>query len=70
MSHTITVRLTPELAAWLKHASTTTGVPQGEIIREQLEKARENAENRSFMQLAGTVSGPSDLSIRKGFAAE
>ncbi len=70
MSRTIIVRLAPELAAWLKRASTTTGVPQGEIIREQLEKARENAENRSFMRLAGTVSGPSDLSSRKGFATE
>jgi len=70
MSHTITVRLTPELAAWLKHASTTTGVSQGEIIREQLEKARENAENRAFMRLAGTVRGPRDLSSRKGFATE
>ena len=70
MSHAIPVRPTLELAAWLKHAPTTTGVPQGEIIREQLEKARENAENRSFMRLAGTVSGPSDLSSRKGFATE
>ena len=68
MSHTITVRLTPELAAWLKHASATTGVSQGRIIREQLERARENGDSRQFMRLAGAVRGPRDLSIRKGFS--
>lgn len=68
MSHTITVRLTPDLAAWLKHASATTGVSQGRIIREQLEKAREDGENRAFMHLAGAVRGPRDLSRRKGFS--
>ena len=70
MSHTITVRLTPELAAWLKHVSATTGVSQGEIIREQLEKARENGDTRAFMRLAGSVHGPRDLSSRKGFSTE
>ena len=70
MSHTITVRLTPELAAWLKHMSATTGVSQGEIIREQLEKARENGGTRAFMRLAGSVQGPLDLSSRKGFSTE
>jgi len=34
VGHTITVRLTPELATWLKDVSVTTGVAQGEIIRE------------------------------------
>lgn len=70
MSHTITVRLTPELAAWLRHASATTGVSQGRIIREQLEQARDNGENRAFMYLAGAVRGPRDLSSRKGFSTE
>lgn len=70
MGHTLTVRLTPDLAAWLKHAADTTGVSQGEIIREQLQKAREEDKKRAFMRLAGTVNGPRDLSSRKGFATE
>ncbi len=70
MSNTITVRLTPDLAAWLKHASATTGVSRSEIVREQLQKAREEGETRTFMRLAGSVRGPRDLSSRKGFSTE
>ena len=68
MGHTITVRLTPELAAWLKETSVRTGVPQGAIIREQLERARGHGDARAFMKLAGTVRGARDLSARKGFS--
>jgi hypothetical protein len=67
MSHTITVRLTPELADWLSKTAKKTGVPQGKIVRDQLEKAR-SAEKKGFMRLAGVVSGPRDLSSRKGFS--
>ena len=38
MSHTITVRLTKTLAVWLEEMAAQTGVSQGQIIREQLEK--------------------------------
>jgi hypothetical protein len=68
MSKTITVRLTKELASWLDQASKRSGVPRGRIIREQLEKARDNGTQPSFMRLAGTVKGASDLSTRKGFS--
>lgn len=67
MSHTITVRLDPELAAWLEEESRRTGVAQGRIIREQLERARAGARQR-FMRLAGSVRGSKDLSTRKGFS--
>ena len=67
MSHTITVRLTPELAEWLAGTAQRSGVAQGRIIREQLEKAR-GAQKQSFLRLAGSVSGPPDLSSRKGFS--
>jgi predicted DNA-binding protein len=67
MGHTITVRLTPELAEWLSTTAEKTGVPQGKIVREQLDKAR-TAEKNEFMRLAGTVAGPRNLSSRKGFA--
>lgn len=68
MSHTISVRLDKDLAAWLEQVAARTGVPQGRIVREQLEKARAGGQTRSFMRLAGAVSGPRDLSRRKGFA--
>jgi predicted transcriptional regulator len=68
MSQTITVRLTKELAAWLQHVAARTGVSQGRIIRDQLEKARAAQPRQSFMRLAGSVRGPRDLSSRKGFS--
>lgn len=68
MSHTITVRLTKELAAWLDGAALQSGVSQGKIVRDQLEKARENGPRKGFMRLAGGVRGARDLSSRKGFS--
>ena len=68
MGHTITVRLTHELATWLKETSVRTGVPQGAIIREQLERARGQGDGRAFMKLAGAVRGARDLSSRRGFS--
>lgn len=67
MRNTITVRLTDELAEWLENTAARSGVSQGRIIREQLEKARAN-EDRPFLRLAGRVMGPADLSLRKGFS--
>ena len=67
MSHTITVRLTPDLAEWLETTARKTGVPQGRIIRQQLERAR-TAADKPFLRLAGAIDGPRDLSRRKGFA--
>ena len=69
MSHTITIRLTPELAEWLEDTARRTGVPQGRLVREQLERARAASHGRAFMRLAGAVQGPRDLSARKGFSA-
>ncbi len=67
MSHTISVRLTPELAEWLETTSARTGLPQGRIVRDQLERAR-TKEKQPFLELAGVISGPKDLSSRKGFS--
>jgi hypothetical protein len=67
MHKTITVRLTDELAEWLEGTAAKTGVSQGSLIRSQLEKARAG-EGKPFMRLAGKVSGPADLSLRKGFS--
>jgi hypothetical protein len=67
MSHTLTIRLDPELADWLEDQSRKTGLSQGKIVREQLEMARARG-NQRFMRLAGTVRGPRNLSQRKGFS--
>lgn len=68
MGHTLTIRLTPELAEWLRAASAQAGVAQGKIVRDQLDKARNGAARRGYMRLAGAVRGPRDLSRRKGFS--
>ena len=67
MRSTITVRLPDDLAEWLRATARKTGVPQGRLIREQLEKAK-SAKKHSFMRLAGAVDGPPGLSNRKGFS--
>jgi predicted DNA-binding protein len=68
MSHTLTIRLTEELLAWLKEVSRRTGLPVGRIIRQHLESAREEKGNQKFLRHAGLISGPPDLSSRKGFS--
>jgi len=67
MRHTITVRLPDDLAEWLQTTAEQTGMPQGRLIRQHLERARQEQE-RPFLRLAGAVSGPRGLSQRKGFA--
>ncbi|HXB69649.1 MAG TPA: ribbon-helix-helix protein, CopG family [Candidatus Acidoferrales bacterium] len=67
MSNAITVRLPEDLAERLDQTARKMGVPKGRIIREELEKGRQS-EGRPFLRLAGAVSGPEDLSTRKGFA--
>jgi hypothetical protein len=68
VSHTITVRLTRELAEWLEESARKAGVPQGRIVREQLERARAASRSQAFLSLAGSVRGARDLSARKGFS--
>jgi len=69
MSHTISVRLTEELAEWLQNTSRVTGIPRGKIIRDHLERAKEeSAKEKPWMRLAGCVPGlERDLSSRTGF---
>jgi predicted transcriptional regulator len=68
MSHTISIRVSEELAAWLEDTAAKTGVSRGKIVRAQLEKARASAASQGFMRLAGSVNGPKNLSRRKGFS--
>ena len=68
MSHTLTIRLTDELLTWLRETAKRTGLPVGRIIRQQLETARAEKGAQRFLRRAGEISGPSDLSSRKGFS--
>jgi len=68
MSHTISIRLNKELAEWLAETAKRTGVPQGKVVRDQLEKAKSAVGSRPYLRWAGCVDGPKDLSMRKGFA--
>ena len=68
MGDTITVRLTEELAEWLKSTARKTGVPVGRLVREELERARRQTGDKPFMRYAGVISGPPDLSSRKGYS--
>jgi len=68
MSQTITIRLTPELTEWLAERRRQTGLPASRIIRHQLERAQSETGKQRFLRHAGKISGPQDLSSRKGFA--
>jgi hypothetical protein len=69
MSHTITIRLPKDLAEWLADTAKRTGVPQGKLVRDQLEKAKASAGSRPYMRWAGYIkNAPKDLSMRKGFS--
>jgi Ribbon-helix-helix protein, copG family len=68
MGHTITIRLTKDLAEWLERTAAGSGRSQGAIVRDQLQKARAGASGQAYMRLAGTVKGPRNLSSRKGFS--
>jgi predicted DNA-binding protein len=69
MSRTLSIRLNPDLADWLEKAAARSGISQGRLVREQLEKARASGEQRKFMRHAGSIKGlPPDLSQRKGFS--
>ena len=69
MSNTVTVRLPESLAKWLRDISRRRGVPQSQIIKDNLEKARDAEPDKAFMRLAGSIKGlPRDLSQRKGYS--
>jgi hypothetical protein len=69
MSQTITVRLGKELSSWLEETASRTGLSQGQIVREQLERAKSAKEEKPFMRLAGSIHRlPRDLSRRKGYS--
>jgi len=64
----LTLRVPEDLAEWLAETSRRTGVPVGRLVRQQIEKARQEQAERPFMRHAGAVRGPRNLSTRKGFS--
>jgi hypothetical protein len=68
MSDMLTIRLTPELAAWLRAKARKTGIPMGRLVRDQLELAKRETGDKPFMRFSGSIDGPPDLSSRKGFS--
>ena len=69
MSQTITVRLDKDLSTWLEKTAARTGVSQGQIVRDQLQKAKSANREKPFMRWAGSVQDlPKNLSKRKGFS--
>jgi len=69
MGNTLTVRLPESLAKWLDQTARKSGVSRGRIIRNELERAR-RSQRQAFLDLAGVIDGPKDLSMRKGFSRE
>ncbi len=70
MSQTLTIRLNKELSSWLEETASRTGMSQGQIVRNQLEKAKTTKTDKPFMRLAGIMRGPKDLSQRKGYSTK
>ena len=70
MRQTLTIRLNEELSAWLEETAARTGLSQGQIVRNQLEKAKGEKDDKPFMRWAGVMRGPKDLSQRKGYSTK
>jgi hypothetical protein len=68
MRRTITIRVDDDLAEWLAETARRAGVSQGRVVRDQLEKIRKARPAKPYMKWAGAISGPKDLSARKGFS--
>lgn len=68
MSTTLSIRLGEDLAGWVEEQARAMGRSQGSLVKEALEKARQEMQPKAFIKLAGSVDGPNDLSRRKGFS--
>lgn len=67
MRNTLTIRLPEELAAWLTETAQRSGISRGALVRKELERLSKKS-GKPFLRLAGSVEGPRDLSLRKGFS--
>ena len=67
-SNTLTIRLPEELLKRLQERSRRTGLPLGRVVRQSLETTLEEENEPAWMKYAGTLSGPRNLSSRKGYS--
>jgi Ribbon-helix-helix protein, copG family len=68
MGNTVTVRLSEDLLKRLREKSRRTGLPVGRVVRESLESTLGPENEPAWMKYAGTVTGPKNLSSRKGYS--
>jgi len=68
MSNTITLRLPDELLVRLREKSRRIGLPVNRVIKQSIETALANEPEPAWMKYAGTISGPRNLSARKGYS--
>jgi predicted transcriptional regulator len=67
---TLSIRLTADEARSLEALARRTGRSKSEIVREafrQSRSAKSDSRKQAALALAGTLSGPRDLSEREGF---
>ena len=67
MSKTLSLRIPEHLAKRLEEQSRLTGRSRGSIVKDSLEQTLRPT-TKPYMELAGSIEGPPDLSKRKGFA--
>jgi len=68
MGNTLTIRLPKELLDRLRQVSRRAGLPVGRVVRQSLEATLEKETEPAWMKYAGTMSGPKNLSSRKGYS--
>ncbi len=68
MSQPLTIRIPAALSTWIASEAKRAGVSPGKIVRDQLAKAKAEKSSKPFMQLAGRIKGPKNLSQRKGYS--
>ncbi|HKI70374.1 MAG TPA: ribbon-helix-helix protein, CopG family [Verrucomicrobiae bacterium] len=67
---TLSIRLTAKEARALEALAKRTGRSKSEIVRDALQRVRStqtDARRETALALAGSLSGPRDLSRREGF---
>jgi predicted transcriptional regulator len=68
MSNTLTIRLPQELLERLHEKARRAGLPVNRVVRNSLEITLTEDSEPAWMKYAGTVSGPRNLSSRKGYS--
>lgn len=66
--HTLTIRLSEDLAVALREEARQSGVAQGEIVRQAVASRLQTARVPATMSRHfGTVRGPADLSTNRAY---